>query len=77
HCRAVTVYESLIDFDEHEVAEMHDRALGLKEDPLRYHALPHMMSAQWDTLELWMEEQAAGYPDHFNLIRNGDQWRWI
>ncbi|MGO7203829.1 DUF3445 domain-containing protein, partial [Rhizobium ruizarguesonis] len=29
------------------------------------------------TLELLMEEQAAGYPDHFTLIRNGDQWRWI
>ncbi|MGO6903264.1 heme-dependent oxidative N-demethylase subunit alpha family protein, partial [Rhizobium ruizarguesonis] len=77
HGRAGTVYESLIDVDEHYVAEMHDRALVLKEDPLRYQALPHMMSAQWDTLELLMEEQAAGYPDHFTLIRNGDQWRWI
>ena len=75
--RAGTVYESLIDVDEHYVAEMQDRALVLKEDPLRYQALPHMMSAQWDTLELLMEEQAAGYPDHFTLIRNGDQWRWI
>ncbi len=77
HGRAGTVYESLIDVDEHYVAEMHDRALVLKEDPLRYQALPHMMSAQWDTLELLMEEQAAGYPEHFTLIRNGDQWRWI
>ncbi|MBY3486496.1 heme-dependent oxidative N-demethylase family protein [Rhizobium laguerreae] len=77
HGRAGTVYESLIDVDEHYVAEMHDRALVLKEDPLRYQALPHMMSAQWDTLELLMEEQAAGYPDHFTLIRDGDQWRWI
>ncbi|MGO8264406.1 heme-dependent oxidative N-demethylase subunit alpha family protein, partial [Rhizobium ruizarguesonis] len=69
HGRAGTVYESLIDVDEHYVAEMHDRALVLKEDPLRYQALQHMMSAQWDTLELLMEEQAAGYPDHFTLIR--------
>ena len=72
-----TIYESLIDVDEHYVAEMHDRALVLKEDPLRYQALPHMMSAQWDTLELLMEEQAAGYPEHFTLTKNGDQWRWI
>ena len=72
-----TVYESLIDVDEHYVSEMEDRALVLKEDPLRYQALPHMMAAQWDTLELLMEQQAAGYPDHFTLIRNGDQWRWI
>ncbi|MBB3609845.1 DUF3445 domain-containing protein [Rhizobium sp. BK602] len=75
--QAGTVYESLIDVDEHYVAEMRDRALVLKEDPLRYQALPHMMTAQWDTLELLMEEQAAGYPEHFTLIRNGDQWRWI
>ncbi|ULJ75528.1 heme-dependent oxidative N-demethylase family protein [Rhizobium gallicum] len=75
--RPGTVFENLIDVDEHYVAEMHDRTLVLKEDPLRYQALPHMMSAQWDTLELLMEEQAAGYPEHFSLTRNGDQWRWI
>lgn len=75
--RANTVFESLIDVDEHYVAEMYDRELVLKEDPLRYQALPHMMTAQWDTLELLMEEQAAGYPDHFTLIRDGDRWRWI
>ncbi|MEK1898755.1 MAG: hypothetical protein AAAB19_04270, partial [Rhizobium sp.] len=33
--RADTVYENLIDVDEHYVAEMRDRALVLKEDPLR------------------------------------------
>ena len=72
-----TVYESLIDVDEHFVSEMRDRALVLKEDPLRYQALPHMMSAQWDTLELLMEQQAAGYPEHFTLTKNGSEWRWI
>lgn len=77
HGREGTVFESLIDVDEHYVAEMHDRALVLRDDPLRYQALPHMMTAQWDTLELLMEEQAAGYPEHFTLTRNGDQWRWI
>ena len=70
-------YNNLIDVDEHYVAEMRDRALVLKEDPLRYQALPHMMTAQWDTLELLMEHQAASYPEHFTLEKNGDQWRWI
>ena len=70
-------YNKPIDVDEHFVAEMADRAKVLKEDPLRYQALPHMMAAQWDTLELLMESQAAGYPEHFTLEKNGDQWRWI
>ena len=70
-------YNNAIDVDEHYVAEMRDRALVLKEDPLRYKALPHMMAAQWDTLELLMENQAASYPDLFTLEKNGDQWHWI
>jgi hypothetical protein len=72
-----SAFEHLIDVDEHYVAEMHDRALVLQEDPLRCQALPHMMSAQWDTLELLMEQQALGYPEHFSLTRNGAHWRWI
>lgn len=63
---ANSVFENLIDVDEHYVAEMHDRALVLKEDPLRCQALPHMMTAQWDTLELIMEHQASDYPEHFS-----------
>jgi dimethylamine monooxygenase subunit A len=70
-------FETLIDVDEHYVSEMHDRALVLKEDPLRCQALPHMMAAQWDTLELLMEQKAAGYPELFSLTKNGDQWHWI
>jgi hypothetical protein len=70
-------YNNLIDVDEHYVAEMRDRDLVLKDDPLRYQALPHMMTAQWDTLELLMEHQAASYPEHFSLEKNGEKWRWI
>ena len=70
-------FEHMIDVDEHYISEMRDRALVLKEDPLRCQALPHMMAAQWDTLELLMEQQAAGYPTHFSLTKNGDQWHWI
>ena len=70
-------FENMIDVDEHYVAEMEDRALVLKEDPLRYQAMPHMIQAQWDTLELLMEYQAASYPAHFSLTKNGSQWHWI
>jgi dimethylamine monooxygenase subunit A len=70
-------YNAPIDVDEHYVSEMEDRALVLKEDPLRCQALPHMMAAQWDTLELLMEQQAAGFPEHFSLIKDGDNWHWI
>ena len=70
-CRALpaTAFESLIDVDEHlRVGDAGPR-LVLKEDPLRCQALPHMMTAQWDTLELLMEQQAAGYPEHFTLTK--------
>jgi dimethylamine monooxygenase subunit A len=70
-------YGTLIDVDEHYVSEMHDRALVLKEDPLRCQTMPHMMAGQWDTLELLMEQKATGYPDLFSLTKNDDQWHWI
>ena len=72
-----SVLENLIDVDEHYVAEMQDRALVLAEDPLRCQSLPHMTLAGWDLLELLMEQQALGYPEHFTLTRDGDHWRWI
>ncbi len=69
--------EFAIDVDEHYVAEMRERALVLKEDPLRCQALPHMILAEWDLLELLMTAMARDYPDHFTLERDGDRWRWI
>jgi hypothetical protein len=53
-----SAYEFPIDIDEHYVSDMRDRALVLAEDPLRCQALPHMMSAQWDVLELLMTSMA-------------------
>ena len=72
-----SVLENLIDVDEHYVSEMQDRALVLAEDPLRCQSLPHMTLAGWDLLELLMTEQARGYPEHFTLTRDGDNWHWI
>lgn len=72
-----TVYEFPIDIDEHYVSEMRDRALVLAADPGRCQALPHMMTAQWDMLELLMTSMARDYPEHFSLAQDGDRWHWI
>jgi hypothetical protein len=71
-----SVYEFPFDIDEHYVAECHDRAITLAEDAGRYQALPHMMDAQWDFLELAMESLSSDYPEHFNLTKNGSIWTW-
>lgn len=75
--RKGSAFENLIDVDEHYVSEMEDRALVLADDPKRCQMLPHMETAAWDTLELLMEEQARGYPEHFELHRQGNSWHWI
>jgi hypothetical protein len=70
-------YDAIFDLDEHYVGECEDRALTLQDDPLRCQVLPHMMAAQWDTLELLMESLALDYPAQFTLRKNGDAWHWI
>ena len=65
------------DVDEHYIAECRERAIVLASEPLRYQALPHMMSSQWDCLELIMESLARDYPTHFSLARDGNRWHWI
>ena len=58
---------------------MHDRALVLKEE-LRCAAAvaaARLTLAGWDLLELLMVSQATAYPEHFELHRDGDKWRWI
>jgi dimethylamine monooxygenase subunit A len=72
-----SVVEFAFDVDEHYVAECRERELVLAADPLRFQALPHMMSAQWDCLELIMESLARDYPQHFSLTKQGNHWHWI
>jgi hypothetical protein len=72
-----SVFEFPIDVDEHYVSEMEDRALVLKDDPLRCQALPHMQLAEWDLVELLMVSMSEHYPEHFTLTRDGDKWHWI
>lgn len=73
---AGSAYEFAFDIDEHYVAECEDRRLTLLQDPERYIALPHMMDAQWDFLELIMESLSRDYPVHFTLQRHGAHWTW-
>ncbi len=70
-------YDAMFDLDEHYLGEYEDRALTLIEDPLRCQVLPHMIEAEWDTLELLMESLAADYPALFSLHRAGDHWHWL
>lgn len=71
-----TAFEFPIDIDEHYIADMRDRAITLKLDPLRCQSLPHMLTAEWDLLELLMTSMARDYPEHFSLARDGDRWHW-
>jgi hypothetical protein len=70
-------YEHTFDVDEHYIAECRERALVLAQEPGRCKVLPHMMTAQWDTLELIMESFAQDYPEHFSLAKNGPIWTWL
>jgi dimethylamine monooxygenase subunit A len=70
------VYNNPIDVDEHYIAECRDRAITLERDPGRYQALPHMMTAQWDALEMLMECLSGDYPELFSLSKDGDRWTW-
>src|SRR6476646_5598243 len=54
HTRGPRCYEFAVDIDEHYVAECRERAICLATTTDRYLALPHMMPAQWDVLELIM-----------------------
>lgn len=69
--------EFAFDIDEHYVGECADRARVLDLDPKRYAALPHMMLAQWDMVELLMESLSRDYPQHFTLTKDGNRWHWI
>ena len=79
HTRGVagSTVEFEFDVDEHYVAECRERELVLAADPQRSQALPHMLSAQWDCLELIMQALARDYPQHFSLARDGNRWHWV
>lgn len=66
------------DIDEHYVSECRHRAQMLEDMPgVHYAALPHMLEAQWDLLEVIFEAYARDYPEHFTLTKNGNEWHWV
>lgn len=69
--------EALFDVNEHYNSEIELRDRILKKGHKgRYVALPHMKEAQWDALEMIMNDLATWYPESFSLTQNGDRWTW-
>lgn len=71
-----SVFEFLLDIDEHYLSEMAERDIVLRENPSRCLAMPHMELACWDMIERCMTALATDYPQHFSLTIEGDQWTW-
>ncbi|MWL91948.1 MULTISPECIES: DUF3445 domain-containing protein [Cupriavidus] len=71
-----SVFANWFDIDEHYAGEMAERDQALRNDPRRALVMPHMATAAWDALELYMETLSADYPEHFTLTRDGDRWHW-
>jgi dimethylamine monooxygenase subunit A len=67
---------ALFDVDEHYHDEIAERAWVLQTDPSRYHVLPHMESAQWEALEMIMENLAKDFPEHFSFSKVGQECAW-
>jgi hypothetical protein len=71
------IYMANFDIDEHYIGECRDRAVSLEKDhDKHYIALPYIMQAQWDLLELIMQSYARDYPQYFSLEIHSDQWTW-
>lgn len=69
--------EALFDVDEHYYAEIDERdKILIESKSARYFALPHMEIAQWDALEIIMQDLANYYPESFTFAQEGDRWRW-
>lgn len=69
--------EAWFDVDEHYHTEIEERDRILSEGKQgRYFAFPHMKIAQWDALEIIMNDLATYYPESFSLIQDGDCWTW-
>ncbi|GAB3956458.1 DUF3445 domain-containing protein [Spirosoma harenae] len=69
--------DRLIDVDEHYWAEVNLKRQLLTELPGYYfQALPDYELAQWDVLELVLQNLARTYPSQFGLEQNGDHWHF-
>lgn len=65
-----------------EVDELYQQELALKRQLLTelpayyYQALPGYEAAQWEVLELILQNLVRFAPDQFALHQEGDRWRW-
>lgn len=71
-----SVFEYWFDVDEHYLGEIEERRVVLQEDPGRCRVMPHMLTAEWDVLEMIMTHLSQDYPHLFNLRCEGERWAW-
>ncbi|MDM5334951.1 DUF3445 domain-containing protein [Ureibacillus composti] len=59
---------------EYELQVRAKRRLLDEQPEVRYQSFPHTMEMQWEFLEMVFEMAVEKYPEHFELIKNGDEW---
>lgn len=73
----LTENEPLVDVDEHYQAEIGIKRQLLTECPDYYfQAFPGHETAQWDVLELVLNNLSRFWPDTFSLQKTGNVWQW-
>lgn len=73
----LTEADSLIDVDRHYLEEIGLKRQLLNELPDYYfQALPGSEMAQWDVLELLLDQLARHYPNQFSVKKEGSRWHW-
>ncbi|MCY7360327.1 MAG: DUF3445 domain-containing protein [Rudanella sp.] len=73
----LTENEPLVDVDTHYQAEIGIKRHLLTEHPAYYfQAQPGHETAQWDVLDLVLNDLSRFWPDSFSLHKTGNSWRW-
>lgn len=68
---------SVVDIDDHYLAELAERDAILDRDPSRHQVLPHMRPAAWNACLTLLRELAAAYPATHRLESLGEgRWHW-
>src|SRR5215831_13084690 len=76
--RVLNAEESLCDVDPTRYHQEISLKRGLLTEAHSYyfHGGPETLTAQWDVVDLVATDLARSYPQHFQLQRDGDDWRW-
>ena len=75
--RTLGAREPLCDVDEHYLEEVRLKAHLLETDPDYYFSGgAATLAAQWDVLELVLNDLSTHDPQRFELSKNGDAWRF-